>query len=262
VAWWQIVLILLLIGLISIMVGILAGIPISKFVLRRKNQFSFGSYRLHPKFESRLGYSAPEHLNELPEKQEGTELQTMEPDREAAIGSEEEESRAGVEQAGLQAIEPGLIPVQSEDGEAELSLEQAEPQAREPAREATIGSGGGEAEVSGGETESSVIDRLLVELENNRELTIESNADKLMPFQTRVWDENRDVLDTISVNLQWELTQAYLDMVVANNIIWFLREFDRKSPDLDEQYTKMCKQIAARLDKIIPMLETARQAAA
>ena len=50
-------------------------------------------------------------------------------------------------------------------------------------------------------------------------------------------------------------------MSFANNIIRLLSEFDRKSPVLDDQYVKMCNQVADRLGKIIPVLETAKQIA-
>jgi hypothetical protein len=49
-----------------------------------------------------------------------------------------------------------------------------------------------------------------------------------------------------------ELAEAYLDMYAANNIVWFFTEIGADSPVLDDQYTKMCNQIAATLSKVIP----------
>ena len=186
----------------------IVGIPLSKRVLRRRNQTSVGKYRISPKLESQYTYTTTDQFDDLLKKYTASKPKTEEKDREVSF--------------------------KRENGETEVGVEQVEP---------------------------TVIDRLLVELEKNHELSIESRSDKLLPFQTHTWDVSPDALKMLSVNLQWELTQAYLDMYIANNIIWFLDEFDRKSPVLDDQYMKMCNQIAAKLSRIIPMLKTAKQIA-
>ena len=206
--WWQIALVLLLISLLSVICGMIVGIPLSKRVLRRRNQTSVGKYRISPKLESQYTYTTTDQFDDLLKKYTASKPKTEEKDREVSF--------------------------KRENGETEVGVEQVEP---------------------------TVIDRLLVELEKNHELSIESRSDKLLPFQTHTWDVSPDALKMLSVNLQWELTQAYLDMYIANNIIWFLDEFDRKSPVLDNQYGKMCNQIAAKLSRIIPMLKTAKQIA-
>jgi len=58
--------------------------------------------------------------------------------------------------------------------------------------------------------------------------------------------------------LKWELTEAYLDMYAANNIVWFLKEFSMESAVLEDQYTKMCNQIAITLNKVIQVLNPSR----
>jgi len=46
--WWQIVLVLLLVGVLSVICGMTVGIPLSKRVLRWRNQTSVGKYRIFP----------------------------------------------------------------------------------------------------------------------------------------------------------------------------------------------------------------------
>lgn len=205
--WWQIALGLSLIGLFSVICGMIAGIPLSKLVLRHRNQTSIDEHRTSSGFESLYQYTI-DQLDDLLKKY-------------TASGPKTEEN--GIE-----------VTYKRENGETEVGAEQVEP---------------------------NVIDRLLLELGKNRELSIEPTSDELLPFQTNTWDTNHDALDVVQADLKWELKRAYLDMSTANSIIRFLSEFDRKSPVLDDQYMKMCNQIAAKLSRIIPMLKTAKQIA-
>jgi len=206
VDWWQIALFLLLIGVLSVVCGMFVGIPLSKRILRRRNQTYAGKYRLSPKPEPQYTYTTTDQFNDLLKKYMASRPKAEEKDREVTFKRENGETEVGVEQV-----------------------------------------------------DSNVIDQLLVELEKNHELSTASRSEKPLPFQTHTWDVSPATRKMLSTNLQWELTQAYVDMHIANNIIWFLSEFDRKSPVLDEQYAKMCNQIAAKLSRIIPMLKTAKQ---
>ena len=207
--WWQIVLILSLVSVVSIIAGVIAGIPLSKLILRNRNQTSSGRHRISPKFESQYK-DTTDQFDKLLNKYSLSKIKTEGHDNSGEIAKREK-------------------------GKTDVVAEQVEP---------------------------TVIDCILLELKENCKLSIESSSEKLLPFQTNTWDGNHNVLDMISADLKWELAQAYLDMYVANNIIWFFKEFDRQSPVLDEQYVKICNQISARLSKIIPTLETTKQTAA
>ena len=205
--WWQIALGLSLIGLFSVICGMIAGIPLSRLVLRHRNQTSIDEHRMSSGFEPLYQYTI-DQLDDLLKKYTASDPKT--------------------EENGIE------VTYKRENGETEVGAEQVEP---------------------------NVIDRLLLELGGNRKLSIEPTSDELLPFQTNTWDTNHDALDMVQADLKWELKRAYLDMSIANSIIRFLSEFDRKSPVLDNQYVKMCNQIADRLSRIIPKLETAKNIA-
>jgi hypothetical protein len=202
--WWQTVIILSGIGLISVIIGLFAGIPLSNIILRRREQVSIGKYRISSKFKPQ--HSTTDQFDELLKKYEVFELKTKEQ------GSEETTER--------------------ENDEAETIVGQVEPIA---------------------------IDRILLELEENHELSIESRLDKLVFFQTDTWDASLDIPNILTPDLKWELAEAYLDMYAANNIVWFLKEFNMESPVLEDQYTKMCNQIAITLSKVIQILKTVKK---
>jgi len=99
------------------------------------------------------------------------------------------------------------------------------------------------------------IPELLAEVENNHRIATESWAGKLLPFYTSVWDRSVEAVHTLPANLQGELRQAYVDMGLANSIVWLSTELGHRSHNLDESYIKLCTSIAARLDGVIPLLK-------
>ena len=98
-------------------------------------------------------------------------------------------------------------------------------------------------------TEPSVPD-LFAEIEYNRRIaTIEWTGD-LQPFQTKAWDNRGDEVHSLAVEVRNELTEAYSDMALANSISWLSTEMSRRSPSLDESYTKLRASVATRLNKV------------
>jgi len=102
--------------------------------------------------------------------------------------------------------------------------------------------------------ESTALD-LLAEVENNRRIATEPWTDKLLPFQTHVWDTNQDEVHRLTPSLREDLTEAYLDMRQANDIVWVSTELGHRSHTLDEHYMKVCTRIATRLERITPLLK-------
>jgi len=117
------------------------------------------------------------------------------------------------------------------------------------------------AETTIGQLEPITIEQLLVELEKNLDLAIDPKITKLKPFQTDIWDTIVGIPETLASDIKWQLTEVYLDIYEANNIIWFLTQFNYKSPELDDQYVGVCTRISDRLNKIVPVLKTAKQSA-
>jgi hypothetical protein len=96
---------------------------------------------------------------------------------------------------------------------------------------------------------------LLAEVENNHRIATEPWAGKLLQFQTEVWDASQDGVANLPTNLREDLTQAYVDMRLANSIVWLSTELGRRSNNLDKSYLKLCTNIATRFDKIMPLLK-------
>jgi len=191
------------IGLVSIVIGMVVGIPLSNIIRRRREQASIDNSQASSKLRSQ--YTPTDHFDELLKKYGLSEPKIAEQSDEETV--------------------------EIRNDEAEITVEQVEP---------------------------VTIDRILLELENNLKISIEPRIDKLEPFQTEEWDASQDLPNTLTAELKWELTEAYLDMYAANNIVWFLKEFSMESAVLEDQYTKMCNQIAITLNKVIRVLKPSR----
>ncbi len=95
---------------------------------------------------------------------------------------------------------------------------------------------------------------LLTEVENNRNIATKPWTGDLQPFQTRVWDTAQDEVNKLPANLQGDLAQAYVDMRLANNIVWLATDLGRRTRNLDENYMNLCTSVAARLARVILLL--------
>lgn len=101
----------------------------------------------------------------------------------------------------------------------------------------------------------STMSDLLVEVKNNLKIATEPGTNKLLPFQTQVWDVCRYEIGKLPGNHHQDLEQAYIDIRLANSIVWLSTEFSRRTPNLDENYMKLCTSITGRLDRVRPLIE-------
>lgn len=99
---------------------------------------------------------------------------------------------------------------------------------------------------------------LFLEVKNNLALAAKPFTNMLFPFETNVWDTNPGEVDSLPADVQEELRQAYVDMRLANDIVWLATEIGRRSRNLDEGYIRLCSQITLRLDKVTPTLKATR----
>ena len=106
---------------------------------------------------------------------------------------------------------------------------------------------------SGISTGPSVPD-LFAEIETNRRIATKEWTGELQPFQTRAWDNRGEEVHSLAVEIRNELTEAYSDMALANSISWLSSEMSRRSPSLDESYTKLRTSVATRLNKVSVLL--------
>jgi hypothetical protein len=96
---------------------------------------------------------------------------------------------------------------------------------------------------------------LLAELKHNQAIAAEPIEEKLSTFQTDVWDAHHYQLDKLPVDLRDDLEQVYTDIRLANSLAWLSTEFSRRTPSLEENYTKLRSNITEKLDKITTRLE-------
>jgi hypothetical protein len=92
----------------------------------------------------------------------------------------------------------------------------------------------------------------LLELENNLSIASQPEANHLVNFQTDIWNSQRGEFNIIDSAVLGELHEAYVDMVLANNIVWLVMELGHDSPALTESYVKLSSKIAERLQRALP----------
>lgn len=89
------------------------------------------------------------------------------------------------------------------------------------------------------------------ELISNLEIASSPWNGELKPFETNGWDADRNGYSTMPPATKENLSQAYVDIRLANNIVWLSKELGRRTGDLDESYRRLCNRIAIRLREAI-----------
>ena len=92
----------------------------------------------------------------------------------------------------------------------------------------------------------------LIELENNLEIATGPATNGLVKFQMEVWNTRRSEFDILDSALLGELTEAYVDMILANNIVCMTTEPGQSSQNLTDNYAKLSNKVAERLKRIMP----------
>ncbi|MFH1382781.1 MAG: hypothetical protein ABIH70_07820 [Chloroflexota bacterium] len=99
---------------------------------------------------------------------------------------------------------------------------------------------------------------VLLEIESNLATAAHPRTDPLLPFQIDALDTHPGEFELLPAEVREEIRQAYVDMRLANDIVWLVREVGRRSQELDEGYIKLCTRITARLDKVMPALKATK----
>ena len=92
---------------------------------------------------------------------------------------------------------------------------------------------------------------IITELQANLIIASTPWADKLISFQTKCWNTSRGEFDPLLTTHHRELIQLYVDMGLANNIVWLATEIGHRSKELDDSYIKLCSGIADNIKKIL-----------
>jgi hypothetical protein len=95
----------------------------------------------------------------------------------------------------------------------------------------------------------------ILELETNLLIAARPSVDKLASFQTDIWNTRRSEFNTVNSQILNELTEAYVDMLLANNIVWLVNELGRDSQDLRASYSELKNKVADRLKRVLPQIQ-------
>ena len=92
----------------------------------------------------------------------------------------------------------------------------------------------------------------ITELEANLAVASMPWADKLISFQTKCWDTGHGEFEPLLATHRQELIQLYVDIGLANNIVWLASEIGQRSKELDASYIRLCAGIADNIKRIAP----------
>jgi hypothetical protein len=95
------------------------------------------------------------------------------------------------------------------------------------------------------------------ELDTNLKIATAPWKDRPVPFQTTCWDAKLEKVEPGMVSHLQDLIQLYVDISLANNVVWLATEIGHRSKELDESYIKLCSGIAERIRGIVPAITEA-----
>jgi hypothetical protein len=101
----------------------------------------------------------------------------------------------------------------------------------------------------------SLSPELFAEIEKIYEVATSPVDGELVSFPNDVWKTTNQRIQDSLPELNEEITQVYIDVGLANNIVWLVTEYKFRSDNISDQYAKLCSKIAARLDRIMPLLK-------
>lgn len=92
----------------------------------------------------------------------------------------------------------------------------------------------------------------LQELESNLAIATTPVTSNLVNFKVEIWNTRSSEFNALNADLMAELLEAYVDMMLANNVVWLVTELGRESPHLKDSYTQLSTKVAQRLQRIMP----------
>lgn len=128
---------------------------------------------------------------------------------------------------------------------------------KQPGAEGLARASAKEPATPGADSELTLLPGLLAEIQENRETAGRPWSDRPLPFRTAAWDGVAGGIAGYGADLREELIQAYMDMGLANNIVWLADDLGRRSDSLDKHYRQLCQSIAGRLERVLELLGSA-----
>jgi hypothetical protein len=97
---------------------------------------------------------------------------------------------------------------------------------------------------------------LIEELKKNLEIASRPAGEKLLlKFQTEVWSASQAGLDSARPPFLNELSDTYVDMLLANNLVWLVVDLGRDSPYFRTSYIETKNRIVIRIKRILPKIK-------
>jgi hypothetical protein len=93
---------------------------------------------------------------------------------------------------------------------------------------------------------------IILELEKNIEIATAPVPEVLVKFQLEIWNTHRRDYEKFNSAILGELTRAYVDMLLANNMVWMLSEFGSTNQNSLDDYLSLRTKVAERLQRIMP----------
>jgi hypothetical protein len=100
--------------------------------------------------------------------------------------------------------------------------------------------------------QNTIVSPVLAELERNMEIAAAPAGQELRQFQTDVWNTRHHEFEVLDLKVLSDLTQAYVDINSANNVVWMSKEFGAGSQNTIEDYTRIRAKVAERLQRVLP----------
>lgn len=93
------------------------------------------------------------------------------------------------------------------------------------------------------------------ELKTNLVIATTPWADKLLSFQTGCWNTTHGEGEPLLIAHHQDLIQLYVDIGLANNIVWLATEMGHRSKELDDSYIKLCANIAEKIKMLMSLAD-------
>jgi hypothetical protein len=92
---------------------------------------------------------------------------------------------------------------------------------------------------------------MYAELRYNLSVAANPTNGELLPFRTAYWDTNKDVTEMFPIGSLDELTQAYTQIGLANDLALLSDELGHIPPALERTYLRLCVNITDYLRRMI-----------
>ena len=103
---------------------------------------------------------------------------------------------------------------------------------------------------------------LFTEVQTNAAIARAPQTGTLSAFETAAWDGRLSAPGSLQKDTEDQLNEAYIDIELANRLVWLSEVAGRVTKEMAESYTRLCTSIAERLDTAISQATAGTEEAA